>query len=134
MGSLTVTRSEFDRLERLVDRLRTRDNLLAVAGALEAQLDHARVVDADCLPPDVVTIGSEATVRDLGTGEVEKLRIVFPAAAGPRKGAISLVAPLGLALLGSRVGDEVAWDMPDGPRRLRVERVTPAASRPPKSD
>lgn len=124
MGAIAITRLDFDRLERLVDRLRDEDGLPSIANALEEELDRAEVLEPHAVPPDVVTMNSEATVRDLGTGEVEMLRVVFPAAASPRKGAISITAPLGLALLGTRAGDEVTWDMPGGPRHLRVERVT----------
>jgi regulator of nucleoside diphosphate kinase len=124
MSSIAITEFDFERLEKLVDRLRTRDNLLTVADALEGELDRAEIVDPRAVPPDVVTMNSEATVRDLGTGDVEQLRVVFPASAAPRKGAISVLAPLGLALLGAHAGDEVTWDVPGGTRRLRVERVT----------
>lgn len=124
MAAIAITRFDFDRLEKLVDRLRTRDNLPSIANALEEELDRAEIVDPQAVPPDVVTMNSEATVRDLSTGDVEKLRVVFPAAAAPRKGAISVLAPLGLALLGAREGDEVTWEVPGGPRHLRVERVT----------
>jgi regulator of nucleoside diphosphate kinase len=124
MSSIAITEYDFERLEKLVDRLRTRDNLLTVASALEGELDRAEIVDPRAVPPDVVTMNSQATVRDLGTGDVEQLRVVFPASAAPRKGAISVLAPLGLALLGARAGDEVTWEVPGGTRRLRVEGVT----------
>jgi regulator of nucleoside diphosphate kinase len=81
-------------------------------------------VDSRHVPADVVTMNSEAIVRDLSTGETETLRVVFPGSAAPRKGAISVLAPLGLALLGTRAGDEIDWEMPGGARRLRVESVT----------
>jgi regulator of nucleoside diphosphate kinase len=69
-------------------------------------------------------MSSRATVRDLATGDVESVRLVFPGAAAPRKGAISVLAPLGLAILGARAGDEVTWEVPGFARRLRVEAVT----------
>jgi regulator of nucleoside diphosphate kinase len=124
MGPIAITQFDFDRLEKLVNRLRTRDNLPSIANALENELDRAQIFDPHAVPPDVVTMNSEATVRDLRTGEVEKLRVVFPGAAAPRKGAISVIAPLGLALLGTRAGEQVTWDMPGGARSLLVEQVT----------
>ncbi len=124
MSSIAITQYDFERLEKLVDRLRTRDNLATVANALEEELDRAEIVDPRAVPPDVVTMNSEATVRDVQTGDVEKLRVVFPASSAPSKGAISVLAPLGLALLGAHAGDEVTWDVPGGTRRLVVESVT----------
>ena len=124
MSPIAITQFDFERLEKLVDRLRTRDNMATVARALEEELDRADIVDPLQVGSDVVTMNSEATVRDLGTGEVEKLRVVFPGSAAPNKGAISVLAPLGLALLGTRAGEEVTWEMPGAPRRLRVESIT----------
>jgi regulator of nucleoside diphosphate kinase len=124
MGSIAITQFDFARLEKLVNRLRTKEDLPTVAKALEDELDRANVVDPREVPADVVTMNSRATVRDLVTGDVESVRLVFPGAAAPRKGAISVLAPLGLALLGTRAGDEVSWEVPGFARRLRVETVT----------
>jgi len=124
MASIALTQFDFDRLEKLACRLRTRDHQPMLADALEEELARADIVDPRQMPADVVTMNSEAVVRDLGTDEVEKIRVVFPGAAAPGKGAISVLAPLGLALLGTRTGDEVSWDVPGGTRRLRVENVT----------
>jgi regulator of nucleoside diphosphate kinase len=124
MGSIALTQLDFDRLEKLAYRLRSKGNQPMVAHALEEELERAEIVDPRKVPVDVVTMNSRATVRDLTTDEVESLRVVFPGAAAPRKGAISVLAPLGLALLGTRAGDEVCWKIPGGERRLRVESVT----------
>ncbi len=125
MSSIVVTQFDFDRLEKLVYRLRTREQQPRLAEALEDELENAEIVDPHQMPADVVTMNSEALVRDLSTDAVEKIRVVFPGAAAPAKGAISVLAPLGLALLGTRAGDEVNWDVPGGGKRqLRVENIT----------
>jgi regulator of nucleoside diphosphate kinase len=124
MGNIAITQFDFDRLEKLAARLRERDGLPTLAAALEQELDRAQIVAPDQVPADVVTMNSRATVRDLETGDVESIRVVFPGAAAPRTGAISVLAPIGLALLGARAGDEVAWDRPGGTRRFRVENIT----------
>jgi regulator of nucleoside diphosphate kinase len=124
MSSIVVTQFDFDRLEKLVVRLRTRDQQPRLADALEEEIENAEIVDPRQMPADVVTMNTETLVRDLATDAVETVRLVFPGAASPNKGAISVLAPLGLALLGTRSGDEVSWDVPGGHRRLRVEKVT----------
>ena len=125
MSSIVVTQFDFDRLEKLVYRLRTKEQQPRLADALEDELENAEIVDPRQMPPNVVTMNSEALVRDLATDEVERIRVVFPGAAAPSKGAISVLAPLGLALLGTRSGDEVKWDVPGGgDRKLRVEGIT----------
>jgi regulator of nucleoside diphosphate kinase len=128
MGFLIVSQRDFDLLEKLVDRLRTKDSMPSVANALERELDRAEIFDPRRLPADLVTMGAEVTVRDLETDAVEHLRVVLPAAAAPGKGAISVVAPLGLGLLGARVGEVVTWEMPGDARRLRIEHVGPASA------
>lgn len=125
MSSIVVTQFDFDRLERLVHRLRTRDQQPRLADALEDEIENAEIVEPHNMPSNVVTMNSEAVVRDLATDVVERIRVVFPGASAPGKGSISVLAPLGLALLGTRTGDEVKWDVPGGShRRLRVESVT----------
>jgi regulator of nucleoside diphosphate kinase len=90
---------------------------------LRAELERAQVVASNEAPEDVVTLHRAIEVLDLGSGEQQKVILVSPAKANVRAHCISVLAPLGTALLGNRVGDEVEWLMPGGLRRLRVERV-----------
>lgn len=90
---------------------------------LYAELEQARVLDEDLITADIVTIGSEVRVRDSGTGAFGDYVLVLPAHADLGAGHISVLAPLGTALLGYREGDEVVWRMPGGVRRLRIEKV-----------
>jgi len=112
------------RLQGLVDGSRPRD--LRDAGSVALLLRHmddAEVLPANRIDPDVVTMGSEVVVRDLDTHEVVIIRIVFPRSADAAAGKVSVLAPLGMAVLGRRVGDHVDWRTPGGLRRLRVDRV-----------
>lgn len=90
---------------------------------LDDELDRARVVPASEIPPDVVTMNSELALRDLDTGEEMVFRIVFPSEANADQHRISVLAPLGTAVLGYRAGDAIEWVVPGGARRLRIERV-----------
>jgi regulator of nucleoside diphosphate kinase len=90
---------------------------------LRDELDRAQVVSEDEMPSDVVTLQSQVRVRDRETGMVSNYTLVAPAQADVSSGYVSVVAPLGTALLGYREGDEVEWQMPGGVRRLWIERV-----------
>jgi regulator of nucleoside diphosphate kinase len=90
---------------------------------LESELERALLVSADAVPPDVVVMDSAVCVLDLANDERREFTLVYPAEADPRVGRISVLAPLGTALLGFREGDEVEWLMPGGLRRLRIEQV-----------
>ena len=90
---------------------------------LRAELDQAHVVGRSEIPPDVITMNSKAQVRDLEDGELMTYTLVFPMKANVDEGMISVLAPIGTAMLGRRVGEEFEWHVPGGPIRLRVESV-----------
>jgi regulator of nucleoside diphosphate kinase len=92
----------------------------AEASALGAELARAEVVAPENTPPDVITMNSRAEMLDLNSGERMELTVVFPRDADVEHGKISVLAPLGTAMLGQRVGDEFEWPVPYGWRRLKV--------------
>jgi regulator of nucleoside diphosphate kinase len=99
---------------------RVREDYLA---ALEGELSRAHVVPADEIPEDVVTMNTVVSLRDLDTDEIEEFELVYPADADMAHNRISILAPIGTAILGYRVGDVIEWRVPAGLRRLRVEEV-----------
>lgn len=90
---------------------------------LHEEIERARIVDENLIAPDIVTMGAEVHVRDGETGVSARYVVVPPTQADLAAGYISVLAPLGTALLGYREGDEVEWHMPGGVRHLRIERV-----------
>jgi regulator of nucleoside diphosphate kinase len=90
---------------------------------LHSELDHAIVVNAEETPADVITMGTQVRVRDVGTGRRHDYTLVYPWDADLALGRVSVLAPLGTALIGHRSGDEFLWAMPGVVRRLRIERV-----------
>jgi regulator of nucleoside diphosphate kinase len=90
---------------------------------LEAELARAEIVKAKDLPSDVITMNSRAELLDLETGERMDFTLVFPSDANIEADKISILAPLGTAMLGYRVGDEFEWHVPYGIRRLKVAHV-----------
>jgi len=90
---------------------------------LENELKRARIVAPEELPPDVITINSRAELLDLETGEHMEFTLVLPADANIKDGKISVLAPLGTAMLGYCVGDEFVWHVPHGLRRLKVIKL-----------
>jgi len=95
-----------------------------VAEQLEAELDRARVVPRAEKPEDVVAMNSELECEDVVTGQRRRLHLVYPKDADSNASRVSILAPLGCALLGLRVGQEIDWRMPGGLRRIRVLAVT----------
>ena len=123
MHQQTVRLTEVDSraLGILVEGLRPRVSRDAESvELLERHLDAAYVIPAKRIGPDVVTMNSEVQVQDLDTHQTVVFRLVFPRAANAAAGRISVLAPLGMAVLGRRVGEVVTWRTPGGLRRLQV--------------
>jgi regulator of nucleoside diphosphate kinase len=90
---------------------------------LEGELDRAQIVSPSRLSAEVVTMNSRVRVKDLDTGKDAIYVLVFPRDADFGQGKISVLAPIGTAILGYRAGDVIEWRVPGGIRRLRVEEV-----------
>lgn len=97
---------------------------------LATELERAIVVDAEAVPNGVVMVNSGVEVVDLTSGVRREFTLVFPVEADPVAGKVSVLAPLGCALMGCREGDVVEWEMPGGLQRLRIDRVSSPESAP----
>ncbi len=125
--AIHVMRSDLDQLERLLDGWwRTDVRTQALLGRLQEELDRARVVESGEIAPECVTLGSEVALRDLDTALVSVHRLVLPMDTDRAKGALSVLSPVGIAVLGYREGDTFECATPGGRRRLRVEWVARA--------
>ncbi len=91
---------------------------------LEEELDRAVLVPSEKVPGNVVTMNSRMRVKDLDSEKEMLIQLVFPSEADFERGKISILAPIGTALIGYRTGDTVEWKVPSGLRRLRIEEVT----------
>jgi regulator of nucleoside diphosphate kinase len=122
--TVRVTDFDFRRFQKIIAGPRSRDlHDDGILELLERRLDDAEVIPADRVGPDVVTMNSEVRISDLDSHERIVFRLVFPNAADATAGRISVLAPLGMAVLGRRVGDRVTWHTPGGLRSLRVDQI-----------
>ena len=121
---IVITASDQNRLRNLLEEFRRwhiRDR--AHVDHLEAELDRAEIVLPVDVPVDVVTMNSEVAVRDMDSNEEMTFALVFPSDADVNRQRISILAPMGTAVLGYRVGDTIDWKVPGRTRRLKIERV-----------
>ena len=121
--AIFVAEGDARRLSFLLNGGREGAHDLAHLRELRAELERAIIVAPDDIPPGVITMYSVATVVDVTAGDRREITLVYPHETQPAEGRISVLAPLGTALLGYREGDEVEWLMPGGIRRLRIEKV-----------
>ncbi len=119
-----ITTRDAERLRLLIrDMKNPNDHERIYLKLLTEELLKAEIVEPQAIPRDVVTMNSLVKFRDMETREVYMYSIVYPANSDFEKGRISVLAPIGMALLGYRVGDVVEWPVPAGMRRLKVEEV-----------
>jgi len=90
---------------------------------LAAELDRATVVESDKVPQDIVTMNSKVYFRDMDTGKDEFYQLVYPEDADIEQNKISILAPIGTAILGYKVGDVIEWKVPAGVRRLKIKKI-----------
>ncbi|MCG6539454.1 nucleoside diphosphate kinase regulator [Pseudomonas sp. KSR10] len=107
---IIITQPDLQRLERLLDSLA---DYGAAAEALEEELSRAQVVERSELPAGVVSMNSRVHCREEGSGKDYHLTLVFPQDAG-KEGTVSVLAPVGTALLGMSVGQHIDWPTPGG--------------------
>lgn len=126
MEARTIYMTDYDmtRLQKLIveaKQLDRRGN--EYLESLEAELSRAVLVAPTAIPANVVTMNSKVCLIDLDTQEEMVYTLVFPGDADLAQGKISVLAPIGTAMLGYRVGDTFAWKIPDGTARLQVKEV-----------
>jgi regulator of nucleoside diphosphate kinase len=108
---VVLTTRDYQRLETLLDSLPA--SSFPGKAALQAELERADIVEPAQVPPDVVTMNSTVRFRMPGSGKEFSLTLVYPKDAG-EPDRVSVLAPVGSALLGLSVGDELELPTPGG--------------------
>jgi regulator of nucleoside diphosphate kinase len=122
--TIQITELDLTTLANLLDRERRWPGLdRELLRALGHKLADAELVSSEGIPRNVITLQSCVRVRDLDTGMETTYLLVTPAYASAAAGAVSVLSPMGAALLGCREGDTIECREPGGPRRLQVEHV-----------
>ncbi|HWW74793.1 MAG TPA: nucleoside diphosphate kinase regulator [Pyrinomonadaceae bacterium] len=123
--TIYITELDRKRLEKLIELAGERSRRVnrQYLARLEDELERAETVAPEELPSDVITMRSKVRLSDLDTGEEMVYTLVFPSEANFDEGKISVLAPVGTAMLGYRVGDAIEWQVPSGLRRLKVEEL-----------
>jgi regulator of nucleoside diphosphate kinase len=121
---IRITENDKKRLTELIRAAhdsagRVRDDLKG----LEDELARGVLVASEDIPGDVVTMNSKVVLVDVDTREELNFRLVFPQDADADRGLVSILAPIGTAILGYAKGDMVEWPVPSGIRRLKIKDI-----------
>ncbi len=123
---ITLSSLDLDRIEALLAAIPA--SALAGKAELQAELDRADVLAPEQVPPTVVTMNSTVKFSIAETGKEFCLTLVYPRDMDGSADRISIFAPVGSALLGLSVGDELAWPGPGG--KAMTVRVTEVLYQP----
>ncbi len=125
--TIYITAQDMEQLKKLLGEEKNRHGYGNGRGehlkGLETELNRSIQVAADKVPPDIITMHSKACLIDLESGEELVYTLVFPNEADVRQDKISVLAPIGTAMLGYQVSDGFEWPVPDGVRHLQVVSV-----------
>ncbi len=122
--SIYISQRDYEYLSRLLgESLTEQSKDRDFAEALRREMERARVVPPERMRSDVVTVNSRVLLEDLATHEVFAVEVVLPQDADADAHKISVLAPVGTALLGYRVGSTVQWPVPGGVRKLKIREM-----------
>jgi regulator of nucleoside diphosphate kinase len=122
--TIYITEHDYERLTEFIEEIQMADSkdkdYLTI---LQEELDQAKIVPSSEIPGDVITMNSQVCLIDQNTREEEVFILVFPRDADISQGRVSVLAPIGTAMLGYRAGEVIRWKMPGGERRLKVKEI-----------
>ena len=112
---ITISAEDYERLLVLANAAMNR--MPDLASGLVEELERAQVLAKDHQPKNIVRMGSIVQFRDNATGRVQTITLVYPGEADISKGTISVLTPVGTALIGLQAGHSIAWEAPGGEAR-----------------
>lgn len=124
--TIYITKSDAMRLKKLVNSQNMSSLNIQDKESLEdlkKEIDRAELVEPKDIPKNVITMNSMVCLKDLGSREEMMYTLVFPDSADISKNKISILAPIGTALIGYKVGDIIEWKVPAGLRKIKVEKI-----------
>lgn len=122
VNSLIISKPDYLQLIKLIEQQDT-----PAAEALDIELSLADIVPDNDIPADAVAMGSQVTFVDLDSNEEKTISLVYPNEADVTQMKISILSPVGSALIGLRIGGNIDWPVPQGKvRRLKVIAVQQA--------
>lgn len=123
MRKIIITRIDYLRVRAVIEKLRKSEYPADDLDAIEKELGRAQIVEPANVPCNVITMNSTVILRDLDSDEIARYKLVYPWEAKPAQGNISVLAPIGTAILGYQLGDLIEWEMPVGKKRYKVEQL-----------
>ena len=123
-NKIYITQYDYERLNELLDIIKKNNSKdQCFIGKLRNEINRAKIVSSTKIPGNIVTMNSRVLLQDLNTHHEFSCKVVFPSDAYLEAGKISVLAPVGTALLGYKVGDVIKWEVPNGVRKLKIKEM-----------
>jgi len=123
-GEIKITELDYVRLCNLINSAKDKKSMeLKNIEVLGNEIKRAKKVDSKKIAPEFVTMNSMIEVTDMDTNKLMILKLVYPGDADFKKGYISILSPLGSALLGYKAGDTISFEVPKGVKSIRINKI-----------
>lgn len=124
MKKTIITIPDRERLKKLIDDADMGAvNDTTHVDELKAKLKSSQVVASNTVPPDVITMNSEVLISDADEKNDLVYSLVYPDSADIMSNKLSVLAPVGMAILGGREGDTIEWEVPGGTVRVSIKKL-----------
>lgn len=124
-----LKKSDYETIKSLIEGFHPTQRTKEM-GALQSELRRATIVDDDKISPDIIQLGSYFEVQEVVSKRQLRLTLTLPAQANLQEQRISILSPLGVALIGFQKGKEFEWQLPAGKRTFVIEKVSAPNTEP----
>ncbi|MCT8335344.1 nucleoside diphosphate kinase regulator [Leptospira sp. 85282-16] len=122
-SKLCITHFDYNRLKQMISDYTKRNKIDSNIKDLLGEIERAQKVDSHVIPPNFVTMNSVIELKNLNELEFQEFKLVFPEEANTEENKISVLAPIGTAILGYKIGDVIQWKIPSGENQFQITNI-----------
>jgi regulator of nucleoside diphosphate kinase len=120
---ILITINDYQRLNGLIGFASLKEKMPDIVNRLNNKFKTAKMLAQDRISGSVITMNSRVLLQEISQSRQAEVTITYPQDADGREGKISVLSPIGLALLGRQVGDTVSWNIPSGTGHFQIVKI-----------
>jgi regulator of nucleoside diphosphate kinase len=120
---ILITVNDYQRLNGLIGFASLREKMPEIVSRLNCKFKTAKMLSQDKISRSVITMNSRVLLQEISQGRQAEVTITYPQDADGREGKISVLSPIGLALLGREIDDTVSWKVPSGVGHFKIVKI-----------
>lgn len=123
-STIKITNADYEKLYNVIQLAKnTKTSEIKELDTLGNEIKRAEKVDPHKIAPDFITMNSEIEIIDLETKKTMTIKLVYPQDADIKQGKVSVLSPLGSALIGYKLGDSISFEVPKGKKVVKVSKI-----------